>query len=282
MHSWSWTGDTRAGTAEGGDAGPVIGFLGTGRMGLPMCANLTAAGYDVLAHDRRPEAESEVIACGARWARTAAGVAAESDIPITMLPGPPEVTQVMLGPGNALDALPEGATWIDMSSNVDAAAEPIRARAALRGIDVLEAPVGGGSWRPGRDRSKLFVGGRTEVLQRCRAVLAVVGDPGRLVHGGGPGAGYTTKLIVNLLWFGQAVATAEALLLGKRSGVSRAPARCGRVVRSPLLLERTRTVDRRRWPRPAVPRRRASGRTPVPISARAPAVPSPSGPAAAS
>jgi 3-hydroxyisobutyrate dehydrogenase len=42
---------------------------------------------------------------------------------------------------------------------------------------------------------------------------------GRIVHVGGHGAGYTAKLLVNLLWFGQAVATAEALLLGQRAGI---------------------------------------------------------------
>jgi 3-hydroxyisobutyrate dehydrogenase len=49
--------------------------------------------------------------------------------------------------------------------------------------------------------------------------LEVLGDPGRIVHTGGHGTGYTAKLLVNLLWFGQAVATAEALLLGQRAGI---------------------------------------------------------------
>ena len=39
------------------------------------------------------------------------------------------------------------------------------------------------------------------------------------MHVGGHGAGYTVKLLVNLLWFGQAVAAAEALLLGQRAGI---------------------------------------------------------------
>ena len=46
-----------------------------------------------------------------------------------------------------------------------------------------------------------------------------LGEPDRLVHVGGPGTGYTTKLLANLLWFGQAIATAEALLLGERAGI---------------------------------------------------------------
>lgn len=57
------------------------------------------------------------------------------------------------------------------------------------------------------------------VLDRCRPVLAALADPHRVIHVGGNGAGYTVKLLVNLLWFGQAVATAEALLLARRAGI---------------------------------------------------------------
>lgn len=48
----------------------------------------------------------------------------------------------------------------------------------------------------------------------------LLGDPGQIVHVGGHGTGYTAKLLVNLLWFGQAVATAEALLIGKQAGIA--------------------------------------------------------------
>jgi 3-hydroxyisobutyrate dehydrogenase len=188
-------------------------------MGLPMVANLVRAGHGVVAHDLRPELEATVVACGARWAGSAAEAAAAADVLITMLPGPPEVVEAMTGAGGALRALPAGATWIDMTSNAAASAGPIRVQALARGIDVLEAPVGGGVPAAEDGSLKLFVGGEAEVLERHRSVLEAVGDPQRIVHVGGPGAGYTTKLLVNLLWFGQAVATAEALLIGKRAGI---------------------------------------------------------------
>jgi 3-hydroxyisobutyrate dehydrogenase len=50
-------------------------------------------------------------------------------------------------------------------------------------------------------------------------LLEILGSPGRVRHVGGYGAGYTAKLLINLLWFGQAVAAAEALLLGRASGL---------------------------------------------------------------
>src|SRR5689334_23304386 len=89
-----------------------IGFAGVGRMGLPMCANLVRAGYEVTAGDARGERGSAVTGCGARWKGTAAEVAAEVDVLITVLPGPGEVHDVMAGRGGVLAALPAAATWI--------------------------------------------------------------------------------------------------------------------------------------------------------------------------
>jgi 3-hydroxyisobutyrate dehydrogenase len=197
----------------------VIGFLGVGRMGLPMCANLVRAGHEVVAHDLRPERRAPALARGCRWAADASEAAASADVLVTMLPGPHEVVEAMTGPGGALPALRAGATWIDMTSNSAVSAEPVRVQALAGGVDVLEAPVGGGVTAAEDGTLKLYVGGDREVLERNRPLLEVLGDPRRIVHLGGHGTGYTAKLLVNLLWFGQAVATAEALLLGRRAGI---------------------------------------------------------------
>jgi 3-hydroxyisobutyrate dehydrogenase len=136
-----------------------------------------------------------------------------------MLPGPRDVHAAMLGEAGALKALAVGATWIDMTSNSPAVVRPIRERAIEQGVEVVEAPVGGGIAAAREGKLQLFVGGETAAVERHRGLLEVLGDPGRIVHIGGHGAGYTAKLLVNLLWFGQAVATAEALLLGQRAGI---------------------------------------------------------------
>jgi 3-hydroxyisobutyrate dehydrogenase len=196
-----------------------IAFAGLGRMGLPACANLVSAGYQVIATDKRPGCRESAIASGAAWRDTPAQAATAADVLITMLPGPAEVHAAMLGAGGALEGLAPGATWIDMTSNSPAAARPIRERAIERGAEVLEAPAGGGVQAAREGRLQLFVGGEAGTVEEHRALLEVLGDPERIVHVGGHGAGYTAKLLVNLLWFGQAVATAEALLLGQRAGI---------------------------------------------------------------
>jgi 3-hydroxyisobutyrate dehydrogenase len=146
-------------------------------------------------------------------------VADGADLVITMLPGPPEVRDVMAGSGGVLAAMPATAAWVDMTSNSPIAARPLAASALARGIGVLDAPVGGGVPAARAGTLQLFVGGERALLERCRPVLEVLADPRRIAHIGGNGAGYTAKLLVNLLWFGQAVATAEALLVARRAGI---------------------------------------------------------------
>jgi 3-hydroxyisobutyrate dehydrogenase len=188
-------------------------------MGAPMCAALVRAGYKVTATDKRAEREPAAIACGASWQDTPAQAASTAGVLISMLPGAREVRATMLGEDGALRSLAAGAAWIDMSSSSPTAVRPVQERAMKQGVEVLEAPVGGGIAAAREGKLQLFVGGEASAVERHRALLEVLGDPGRIVHTGGHGTGYTVKLLVNLLWFGQAVATAEALLLGQRAGI---------------------------------------------------------------
>jgi 3-hydroxyisobutyrate dehydrogenase len=198
---------------------PQVGFAGLGRMGVPMCAALADAGYQVTATDERAGAQADAVACGAAWRDTPAQAAGAADVLITVLPTAREVRAVMLGAAGALEAMAAGTTWIDMTSSSPAAVRPVRERAIEAGVQVLEAPVGGGVQAARKGTLQLFVGGDPGLVERHRALLEVFGDPERIVHVGGHGTGYTAKLLVNLLWFGQAIATAEALLAGQRAGI---------------------------------------------------------------
>lgn len=106
-----------------------IGFVGLGRMGLPTCAALVRAGYQVTAADERAGAQGDAVACGAAWRDTPAQAATEAGVLITMLPGAGEVLAVMLGAAGALEGLAAGSTWIDMTSSSPSAVRPVRERA---------------------------------------------------------------------------------------------------------------------------------------------------------
>jgi 3-hydroxyisobutyrate dehydrogenase len=200
--------------ADASIAGPRIGFVGLGRMGMAMCARLAESGWPVTATDARLQLAGQAVAAGARWAPSARAAADGADVVITMLAGPPEVASVI---DEVCGGLAAGAAWIDMSTASPGVARLVAAAAGPRGVRVLDAPVGGGPDAARRGRLLSFVGADAADLQAQRDLRAVLAD--RIVHVGPAGSGYTVKLLVNLLWFGQALATAEALTIAERAGL---------------------------------------------------------------
>jgi 3-hydroxyisobutyrate dehydrogenase len=200
-----------------------VGFIGLGHMGAPMSRNVLAAGYDLVVHDVRREAAAELEAAGAAWAATPFQTGAGRDVVITMLPTPDSVEHVLLGENGLLPGLAPGSVWIDMSTSVPAVADRVRARGHR--VAVLDAPVSGMAEGARAGTLQIFVGGEQAVFEQVRPLLAAMGDPERILYVGGHGAGYTVKLMLNLLWFAHLVATAEVLSIGTRAGVDLATLR---------------------------------------------------------
>ena len=196
-----------------------VGFIGLGHMGAPMSRNVLAAGHDLVVHDVRPGAAAGLLEAGASWAGSPRESGADRDVVITMLPGPGQVEEVLLGPGGLLAGLSAGDTWIDMSTSGPAVADKVRAVAGSSGVAILDAPVAGGIAGARDGTLQIFVGGATDDYLRMRPLLEVMGDRERILHVGSHGAGYTVKLMLNLLWFASVTLTAEALTIGVRAGV---------------------------------------------------------------
>ena len=197
-----------------------VGFIGLGNMGGPMCGHLVAAGYEMTVFDVNPDAVARSVDAGARAARSVADCARGAEALITMLPAPPQVGEVWLGDGGALAALDPGSIAIDMSTSSTAVGARVVREAGSRGIEVLDAPVAGQSIGARAGTLAIYVGGGDPAFERARELFNVMGDRERVFHVGPAGAGYTVKLLLNLLWFIQSVAVGEVLSVGVRAGVS--------------------------------------------------------------
>jgi 3-hydroxyisobutyrate dehydrogenase len=191
-----------------------VGVIGLGRMGLPICRRLMRTGFAVAGHDTDDAAQASLAALGGQGIASRAELAARSEVILTVLPGPEELG-AMLEP--LLTEMRPGATWIDMSTATPALGRE-RARAGSeRGVHVVEAPMGGGPEQARDGQLLIYAGGDAADLSRQRTLLDALAA--HVLHVGSFGAGYTVKLLVNLLWFGQAVANSEALVLAVRAGV---------------------------------------------------------------
>jgi 3-hydroxyisobutyrate dehydrogenase len=191
-----------------------VAFIGLGTMGRPMAGHLLAAGYDVVACDLDPE---RAAALGGKSASTPVQAARNADASILSLPSPAAVEEVTLGRSGLIDGLGAGSVVIDMSTSPPSLARMLGARLAERGIEFLDAPVSGGPIGAEAGTLAIMVGGKPDVVERCRPLLKAMGSLVERV--GGHGAGQTVKLCNNLIVACTMAAIAEACELLEREGM---------------------------------------------------------------
>ncbi|MDX1612941.1 MAG: NAD(P)-dependent oxidoreductase [Candidatus Promineifilaceae bacterium] len=194
-----------------------VGFVGLGNMGRPMAASLLRAGFELTVHDLRRDAAADLLAAGATWASSPRELAARCETVISSLPGPAQVAAVARGERGLLAGLEMDSTWIEMSTSSATLIRELAGEAGERGAYVLDAPVTGAVDGAEAGTLIIFVGGAAGTVDRQRPVLEAMGS--RVFHAGPLGAGLAAKLLTNLLWFINAVAIGEAMVLGAKAGI---------------------------------------------------------------
>ncbi len=194
-----------------------IGFIGLGKMGGPMARRLLRAGHAVVAHDIRPDAVAAACRDGAEAGATCAGVAAQADVVITMLPDARAVERVVYDDG-LVHALRSGQILLEMTSSRPSTTRRVAADLAPKGVRVLDAPVSGGVRGATDGTLCIMAGGPADVLDACRPILDCFGRD--IVHvGDSPGDGDTAKTINNLLSATTTWSALEGIVLGIRAGL---------------------------------------------------------------
>lgn len=197
-----------------------IGFIGLGIMGSRMARRLLDGGFDLTVHNRTPAKAEELLSKGAKWAETPAGLAREVEVLFTMLPTPEVVQALAAEEGGFLEALSEGALWVDCSTVSPGFARWMAAVSGACGVRFLDAPVAGTKGPAENGELVFMVGGNTEDLEQIRPLLACMGK--KILHLGGAGQGAAMKMLINLMLGSTMAAYSEALVLGKALGFSTA------------------------------------------------------------
>lgn len=195
-----------------------IGFVGLGRMGLPMAANLRAAGYPVVVYDRSPAAMELAVE---HHSMTPAGspstMAKTVDIVITMLPTDEAVATTVEVEGGLLSGRPEGLFVLDMGSSSAGSTRRLGALLRRHRGHLVDAPVSGGVERARDGSLSVMVGGDPADIDRCEPILTVLGS--RVHRTGQLGTGHAMKALNNLLSALGLLGAIEVLLIGERAGL---------------------------------------------------------------
>jgi 3-hydroxyisobutyrate dehydrogenase-like beta-hydroxyacid dehydrogenase len=198
---------------------PVIGFVGLGVMGGPMCRNIALkhAG-EVVAFDMNSAAFAALEGTKARRAQTLQDLAAQADVVFLSLPGGKQVEAVCIGADSLSGAPQPPSVIVDLSTTTVAVARIVAERLSHVGVAFADAPVARTREAAQRGELSIMVGADADLYERIEPWLRYMGSD--ITHCGAVGCGQVVKLANNALVFENTVAIAEMMVIGERAGVA--------------------------------------------------------------
>ncbi|MEO6959700.1 MAG: 3-hydroxyisobutyrate dehydrogenase [Burkholderiaceae bacterium] len=194
-----------------------IAFIGLGHMGGPMALNLVKAKYDLLVYDLVPAALKSLTDVGARAAESARAAVQQADVVISMLPASKHVEGLYLGDEGLINAIKPGTLVLECSTIAPESARKVAHAARERGINMIDAPVSGGTGGAVAGTLTFIVGGEAATLAAAMPYLQKMGK--NIFHAGPAGAGQVAKICNNMLLGILMAGTSEALALGVANGL---------------------------------------------------------------
>ncbi|MBP1886246.1 NAD(P)-dependent oxidoreductase [Sinorhizobium mexicanum] len=195
-----------------------VGFIGLGLMGQGMATNIVRKGWPlaVMAHRNRAPVEA-LLAEGAKEVKTPREMAERCDIIVLCITGSPEVLSVVEG-ADGIAAAGKPLTIVDCSTSDPSVTLKLAEDLAGKGITLLDAPLSRTPADAAAGTLDVMVGGADDDVRRVWPVLECFA--GRIVHTGPTGTGHTMKLLNNFLAMGYAALYSEALMLGRKAGLT--------------------------------------------------------------
>ena len=194
-----------------------VGFIGLGRMGMPMALSLIEKGFALTGYDIDPAKNDALAAAGGAVADGPAAVTRAASRVIVMVETTAQAEAVITGPGGIIDEALAGDIVIAMPTIDPLAVKAMHAELAAKGIGMIDAPVSGGVPRARSGELTTAVGGDEVTVAACRPVLEAMCT--QIFQMGKIGQGLAMKLVNNMLNQINKVASAEAMVFGAKAGL---------------------------------------------------------------
>nr|ABK58630.1 BtdL [Aromatoleum anaerobium] len=225
-----------------------VGWIGLGKMGTPMAANLLAAGHAITVYNRSAARADALVEKGAALAPSVAALARDCAIVISMVSDDAALQGITLDAGGVFEAATPGMVFIDMSTVSPALSERIAAAASAKGIHYLRAPVSGSTTTAAAGALTILASGPKDAYERCLPLLQAMGK--KLYYLGPAEQARYLKVAINMMLGVTAGMLGEALALGERGGVEWAQmieVINNSVVGSPLLAYKAEMLTTRNF-----------------------------------
>ncbi|MSP44297.1 MAG: NAD(P)-dependent oxidoreductase [Xanthobacteraceae bacterium] len=193
----------------------TVGFVGVGKIGLPISDNLIKSGYRVLGYRRGSLADFEKI--GGVAAKSPADIGAQCDVVFSCVPTAEAMDEVVNGPQGLIHSARPGQIVVELGSHPVPAKEKQVAPLAKKGTAYLDGEVSGTPGMVAARKAVIYLGGDAEAAKKVEPVVKGFAD--MCLYFGPFGAATKVKLVNNLLVAINIAATAEAMALGLKAGV---------------------------------------------------------------
>ncbi|MGH8666400.1 MAG: NAD(P)-dependent oxidoreductase, partial [Burkholderiales bacterium] len=198
--------------------GDRIGIVGVGLMGSAFSQHLVAQGFEVRGFDIDSARMAQLRARGCIPVTSPAAAAENARWVLTSLPTSDIVREVVLGRDGIAQGAAPASIVVDASTSRPQDSERLGAELAQRGFGFLDAAVSGTSAMAWKKDLIVIAGGTLEQFEACKPVFDAIA---RAAYRMGPvGTGAMTKLVINLVLFGNRLALAEGLVLGMKAGMT--------------------------------------------------------------
>ncbi len=193
----------------------TIGFVGVGKIGMPISENLIKSGRRVVGYRRSSLADFEKI--GGVPAKSAAEVGAQADIVLSCLPSSEALDDVVRGPRGLVHTARPGQIVVELGSHPVPDKERQIAPLAQKGAIFIDGEVSGTPGMVSARKGVIYLAGDAAACRKVEPVVAGFADS--CLYFGAFGAASRVKLVNNLLVAIHIAATAEAMALGLKAGV---------------------------------------------------------------
>jgi 3-hydroxyisobutyrate dehydrogenase-like beta-hydroxyacid dehydrogenase len=195
-----------------------IGWIGMGKMGLPICKRLQGAGFQVRVLCRNPAAESVAATNHFEAARSISEVANGADVIASAISDDRALLDITLADGGLRGCLSREQIYFDTSTVSPQASARVAEALAPTGGAYLRAPVSGSTASAAQGALTALVSGPAEAFGGMADVFAAFAKKAFLV-GAGEEARYL-KLSINAMLGATSALLAESLMLARKGGMS--------------------------------------------------------------
>jgi 3-hydroxyisobutyrate dehydrogenase-like beta-hydroxyacid dehydrogenase len=194
-----------------------VGWIGVGKMGLPICKRLQSAGFKVRALCRNGASESIATTNGFEVARTIGETAESADLVVSAISDDKALAAITFAEGGLKDSLNRQQIYVDMSTVSPEASAKVAEALSRIGCAYLRAPVSGSTATATQGALTALVSGPAEAFGAMADFFAAFTKKAFLV-GSGEEARYL-KLSINAMLGATSAFLAESLMLARKGGM---------------------------------------------------------------